>query len=105
MAAGLSEKTIDVWVYTNDDLKAYLLDGQGTKKQAQDILDYKVRTSGAKNPEDSAANALKSYRDEYIELARSDKKKAEAMAKRLIDLGLGESLIDTWNDAAEEEEE
>lgn len=105
MAAGLSEKTIDGWVYTNDDLKAYLLDGQGTKKQAQDILDYKVRTSGAKNPEDSAANALKSYRDEYIELARSDKKKAEAMAKRLIDLGLSESLIDTWNDAAEEEEE
>lgn len=105
MTAGLSEKTIDGWVYTNDDLKAYLLDGQGTKKQAQDILDYKVRTSGAKNPEDSAANALKSYRDEYIELARSDKKKAEAMAKRLIDLGLSESLIDTWNDAAEEEEE
>ena len=105
LAAGLSEKTIDGWVYTNDDLKAYLLDGQGTKKQAQDILDYKVRTSGAKNPEDSAANALKSYRDEYIELARSDKKKAEAMAKRLIDLGLSESLIDTWNDAAEEEEE
>ena len=64
-----------------------------------------MRTSGAKNPEDSAANALKSYRDEYIELARSDKKKAEAMAKRLIDLGLSESLIDTWNDAAEEEEE
>lgn len=105
LAAGLSEKTIDGWVYTNDDLKAYLLDGQGTKEQAQDILDYKVRTSGAKNPEDSAANALKSYRDEYIELARSDKKKAEAMAKRLIDLGLSESLIDTWNDAAEEEEE
>lgn len=105
LAAGLSEKTIDGWVYTNDGLKAYLLDGQGTKKQAQDILDYKVRTSGAKNPEDSAANALKSYRGEYIELARSDKKKAEAMAKRLIDLGLSESLIDTWNDAAEEEEE
>ena len=105
LAAGLSEKTIDGWVYTNDGLKAYLLYGQGTKKQAQDILDYKVRTSGAKNPEDSAANALKSYRDEYIELARSDKKKAEAMAKRLIDLGLSESLIDTWNDAAEEEEE
>lgn len=105
MTAGLSEKTIDGWVHTNDDLKAYLLDGQGTKEQAQDILDYKVRTSGAKNPEDSAANALKSYRDEYIELARSDKKKAEAMAKRLIDLGLSESLIDTWNDAAEEEEE
>lgn len=105
MTAGLSEKTIDGWVYTNDDLKAYLLDGQGTKKQAQDILDYKVRTSGAKKPEDSAMNALKSYRDEYIELARSDKKKAEAMAKRLIDLGLSESLIDTWNDAAEEEEE
>lgn len=105
LAAGLSEKTIDGWVYTNDGLKAYLLDGQGTKKQAQDILDYKVRTSGAKKPEDSAMNALKSYRDEYIELARSDKKKAEAMAKRLIDLGLSESLIDTWNDAAEEEEE
>lgn len=105
MTAGLSEKTIDGWVYTNDDLKAYLLDGQGTKEQAQDILDYKVRTSGAKKPEDSAMNALKSYRDEYIELARSDKKKAEAMAKRLIDLGLSESLIDTWNDAAEEEEE
>ena len=105
LAAGLSEKTIDGWVHTNDDLKAYLLDGQGTKEQAQDILDYKVRTSGAKNPEDSAMNALKSYRDEYIELARSDKKKAEAMAKRLIDLGLSESLIDTWNDAAEEEEE
>lgn len=105
LAAGLSEKTIDGWVYTNDGLKAYLLDGQGTKEQAQDILDYKVRTSGAKKPEDSAANALKSYRDEYIELARSDKKKAEAMAKRLIDLGLSESLIDTWNDAAEEEEE
>lgn len=105
MTAGLSEKTIDGWVYTNDDLEAYLLDGQGTKKQAQDILDYKVRTSGAKKPEDSAVNALKSYRDEYIELARRDKKKAEAMAKRLIDLGLSESLIDTWNDAAEEEEE
>lgn len=105
LAAGLSEKTIDGWVHTNDDLKAYLLYGQGTKEQAQDILDYKVRTSGAKKPEDSAANALKSYRDEYIELARSDKKKAEAMAKRLIDLGLSESLIDTWNDAAEEEEE
>lgn len=105
MTAGLSEKTIDGWVYTNDDLKAYLLDGQGTKKQAQDILDYKVRTSGAKKPEDSAVNALKSYRDEYIDLARSDRKKAEAMAKRLIDLGLSESLIDTWNDAAEEEEE
>lgn len=105
LAAGLSEKTIDGWVHTNDDLKAYLLDGQGTKEQAQDILDYKVRTSGAKKPEDSAMNALKSYRDEYIELARSDKKKAEAMAKRLIDLGLSESLIDTWNDAAEEEEE
>lgn len=104
LAAGLSEKAIDGWVYTNDGLKAYLLDGQGTKEQAQDILDYKVRTSGAKNPEDSAANALKSYRDEYIELARSDRKKAEAMAKRLIDLGLSESLIDTWNDAANEEE-
>lgn len=103
LAAGLSEKAIDGWVYTNDGLKAYLLDGQGTKEQAQDILDYKVRTSGAKNPEDSSANALKSYRDEYIELARSDKKKAEAMAKRLIDLGLSESLIDTWNDAAKEE--
>ena len=105
MTAGLSEKTIDGWVYTNDDLKAYLLDGQGTKKQAQDILDYKVRTSGAKKPEDSAVNALKSYRDEYIELARGNRKKAEAMAKRLIDLGLSENLIDTWNDAAEEEEE
>lgn len=105
MTAGLSEKTIDGWVYTNDGLKAYLLDGQGTKEHAQDILDYKVRTSGAKNPEDSSMNALKSYRDEYIELARSDRKKAEAMAKRLIDLGLSESLIDTWNDAAKEEEE
>lgn len=104
LAAGLSEKAIDGWVYTNDGLKAYLLDGQGTKEQAQDILDYKVRFSDAKNPEDSSVNALKSYRDEYIELARSDKKKAEAMAKRLIDLGLSESLIDTWNDAAKEEE-
>lgn len=104
LAAGLSEKAIDGWVYTNDGLKAYLLDGQGTKEQAQDILDYKVRFSDAKNPEDSSVNALKSYRDEYIELARSDKKKAEAMAKRLIELGLSESLIDTWNDAAKEEE-
>lgn len=104
LAAGLSEKAIDGWVYTNDGLKAYLMDGQGTKEQAQDILDYKVRFSDAKNPEDSSVNALKSYRDEYIELARSDKKKAEAMAKRLIDLGLSESLIDTWNDAAKEEE-
>lgn len=104
LAAGLSEKTIDGWVYTNDGLKAYLLDGQGTKEQAQDILDYKVRFSDAKKPEDSSVNALKSYRDEYIELARSDRKKAEAMAKRLIDLGLSESLIDTWNDAAKEEE-
>ena len=103
LAAGLSEKAIDGWVYTNDGLKAYLLDGQGTKEQAQDILDYKVRFSDAKTPEDSSVNALKSYRDEYIELARSDKKKAEAMAKRLIDLGLSESLIDTWNDAAKEE--
>ncbi len=104
LAAGLSEKAIDGWVYTNDGLKAYLMDGQGTKEQAQDILEYKVRFSDAKNPEDSSVNALKSYRDEYIELARSDKKKAEAMAKRLIDLGLSESLIDTWNDAAKEEE-
>ncbi len=104
LAAGLSEKAIDGWVYTNDGLKAYLLDGQGTKEQAQDILEYKVRFSDAKNPEDSSVNALKSYRDEYIELARSDRKKAEAMAKRLIDLGLSESLIDTWNDAAKEEE-
>ncbi len=104
LAAGLSEKAIDGWVYTNDGLKAYLMDGQGTKEQAQDILDYKVRFSDAKKPEDSSVNALKSYRDEYIELARSDKKKAEAMAKRLIELGLSESLIDTWNDAAKEEE-
>ena len=53
----------------------------------------------------TAADAEKQVLGGYIELARSDKKKAESMAKRLIDLGLSESLIDTWNDAAKEEEE